>query len=173
MVMIQTEKDNVSSLTIMMMTISNKYNLGFFPFQVYLRLNNVDKQKCIETLKKWNTTFKSIVVNGFKDTNDNIPMKMRINEEMDVNESDNLCTTSVSVYLMNITNPSTGQQYFDYGYPSINGKREFVISINNFGDTENLLEVIKAELARNMNHLSINLEIENPLEVLNQSKMEK
>jgi hypothetical protein len=80
MVMIQTDKNNVSTLTNMMKVISKKCNLGFFQFLVYLGLNYTDKQKCIEALKRWSTTFKSIVVDGFNDTNNNIPMKMRIND---------------------------------------------------------------------------------------------
>jgi hypothetical protein len=92
---------------------------------------------------------------------------------MEVNENYELYTTSVSDYHRNMVNQSTGQKYFDCVYPSIMGKREFVISTDNCGDTESLLEVIKGELARTMNRLSIKLEFKNPLEVLQQSKMDK
>jgi hypothetical protein len=173
MVMVQTDKNNVTNLTNMMKTASRQYNLGFFPFQTYLGLNSECKKQCINNLKKWNSTFKSICVEGFNNNNDNVPMKVRDNEEMSTVEDDELYTTSVSNYLRNLINPTTGNKFFDYVFPTILNTREFVISTDNCGDTESFLEVIKGEMARDMNRLSMKLEFKNPAAVLHDSEMVK
>jgi hypothetical protein len=169
----QTDKDSVITLTNMMKSASKQYNLGFFPCKMYLGLNSECKQQCISELMKWNSTFKSITINGFNNNNDNVPMKIRGNEEMSTVKDDDLYTTSVSDYLRTLVNPTTGKKFFDYVFPTILGKREFVVSTDNCGDTKSFLEAIKGEMARYMNILSIKLEFQNPFEALQESKMTK
>jgi hypothetical protein len=48
---------------------------------------------------------------------------------------------------------------FDFVFPSILGKREFVINLDNYGDAESYLDKIHGELAQVMSAESIKLEL--------------
>jgi hypothetical protein len=58
---------------------------------------------------------------------------------------------------------------FDYVYPSILGKREFMISEDNYGDVENYLTNLFGELAQHMSIQAINNEFEDPINAVKAS----
>jgi hypothetical protein len=133
MVMIQSDKEHVSILSKMLTRTSEENSLGYFSWHRYCLLSTGERQTIINGIKRWNTLFKSVVVDGFNDTGDNVPMKTKMDKETKTNDdSDWLYTTSVSDYLRQIKNPTTGVKFFDYVYPSIMGQREFVVSTKNF-----------------------------------------
>jgi hypothetical protein len=47
-----------------------------FPWRKYMRLSMVQRHDLLSDLQTWNTFFKSIVVRGFQDNEDNVPMQM-------------------------------------------------------------------------------------------------
>jgi hypothetical protein len=54
---------------------------------------------------------------------------------------------TITDYLYKMVHPITKEKLFDYVYPSIMGKREFIVSTANSGDAENYLKFLKGELA--------------------------
>jgi hypothetical protein len=92
----------------------------------------------------------SIVVDGFIDNDDDNKMNLVDDNNTDL-ASDNIYPDmKVAEYLQQLVHPVTKNQMFDYVYPSVMGKREFIISNDNFGDIENYLALLIGELASNM-----------------------
>jgi hypothetical protein len=80
---------------------------------------------------------------------------------------------TVTEYLRQMRHPTTGQVIFDHVNPTINGKREFLITRNNSGDAETLLKVIQEEIARKVNIEAIQREFINELEVMEEMEDEE
>jgi hypothetical protein len=118
-------------------------------------MRNRKKITIYQENKKWNGIFQSVVVDGFWDNNDQVRMHQNkvIIEDEDIDqmvENDAKYSPTVSEYLRNVIHPILGQKMFDHVYPTILGKREFIILVDEYGDIENYLEVVTGELAREM-----------------------
>jgi hypothetical protein len=86
-------------------------------------------------LRIWNYHFKSVVLDGFVDNNDMVQIHNNITED----EEDMESTISVSDYLKNLVNPANNEVMFEFVYPAINGKREFIMTVNQLGEVNNFL----------------------------------
>jgi hypothetical protein len=73
--------------------------------------------------------------------------------------------STVSDYLHNMLHPITKHVMFEFVYPTIMGKREFMVSNENYGDAEDLLKVIKGELARQMTFEAIQQEFDDEIDI--------
>jgi hypothetical protein len=171
-VMIQSNQEDVATLTEMLLDINDESKLVFFPWSVFVKAPNLERQSVVDKNRKWNNLFHSIVVNGFIDNNDDNKMNY-----IDP-ESDNICDgrckdMSVAEYLQQLTHPITKNTMFDYVYPSVLGKREFIISDDNFGDVENYLALLIGELSREMTYDAIMSEFSDPDYAVNQSQRNK
>jgi hypothetical protein len=167
LVMVQTDKDNVGILTKILQKASKDHDLGFFPWHEYMRLSNIEKQMCLSELRMWNDKYKTIVVNGFNNNEDNVPMQMG-EFDKETKKLHTLNNISVSDYLRQVTHPVNGKLMFEYVFPTILGAREFIINVENYGDAESYLEEVQGELARVMSAKSITLEFSKPSEAFRQ-----
>jgi hypothetical protein len=145
LVMVQSKAEDVETLTLQIQAINEIHMIVFFPWEEFIKITNDKKQTIITDYRQWNYMYKSIVVPGFVDNDDNIPMWVDIN-------------TSVSDYLLDKLHPITGRKMFEFVYPSILGKREFIVFIDNFGDSETYLKYVIGEFAKLMPHSSLELE---------------
>jgi hypothetical protein len=126
----------------------------------------------VEENRKWNNLFYSIVVDGFIDNNNNNKMNL-IEDNSEIFQDISSLDMSVAEYLQQLLHPITRNAMFNYVYPSVLGKREFIISEDNFGDMENYLALSIGEVSREMTYDAIISKFSDPEYAVNQSKRNK
>jgi hypothetical protein len=168
LVMVQSKLEDVEHLCYLIEALDEASMIVFFPWSEYITITQDKKQTVVSNYRKLNYMYRSVVVSGFIDNDDNTPMWDTKNSN-DNSEYKN--TTTVSDYLRSKTHPITGLKMFDYVYPTVLGKREFMISVDNLGDSERYLKNVIGELAKLMCPSSIELEFSCPATVHQQ--MEK
>jgi hypothetical protein len=171
-VMIQSNQEDVATLTEMLININDESKLVFFPWSVFVKAPSLERQSVVEENRKWNNLFHSIVVDGFIDNDDDNKMNF-IEDESENTPNGFSLDMSVAEYLQQLLHPITRNTMFDYVYPSVLGKREFIISEDNFGDIENYLALLIGELSREMTDDAIIAEFSNPEYAVNQAKRNK
>jgi hypothetical protein len=171
-VMIQSDKKDIATLTEMLIEINDDTKLVFFPWSVFVKAPSLERQSVVDENRKWNNLFHSVVVDGFIDNDDNNKMNL-IEDTSDSSADTSHPNMLVSEYLQNLLHPITKNTMFDYVYPSCMGKREFIISNDNFGDIENYLALLIGELAREMSIDSIIAEFCDSEYAISQSKRGK
>jgi hypothetical protein len=170
LVMIQCNKDDSDLLLKMLMMKKHREKFIFMPWFVYHTTEQHLKQTIMNDHRLWNITFKSIVVTGFKDNNDKIKMGTNTYIKNQGMEEPTIEDMSVTEYLRNLKHPVTRHNMFDCVYPSIDGKREFIITRTNSGDTETYLRNVRGELARQMGPESLQHEFTGVAEVLREAE---
>jgi hypothetical protein len=78
----------------------------FFPWYRYGKLELDKKQTVLDENRKWNCLFRSVVVNGFINNNDNVPMWAA----SEPGEQLKATTTTVADYLISKVHPHYWQQ---------------------------------------------------------------
>jgi hypothetical protein len=106
MVMVQSDKVDANKLTTLLQEISKKNNIGYIPWEKYTELTLNKKQQVIKASRLWNNTFKSLVIDGFNDNDDNVPMLIKTRNSTETDEGNYLYTTSVSDYLRQLEHPT-------------------------------------------------------------------
>jgi hypothetical protein len=168
-VMIQSAEEDVSELQQMLIYLTTQNKMVFYPWSNFANIEFDQKQTTINDNRQWNFLFKSIVISGFKDNNDDIKMNhIEMGEELEYN--DLFPNMTITDYLYQLVHPITNKKLFDYVYPSTMGQREFIVSTAKSGDAENYLKCLIGELAREMSFDAINSEFENPTFAIQQAK---
>lgn len=160
-VMLQSSKDDVPELTKLLLDLVAEANLMFFPWKWYQTMTLEKRLTIFNDNRNWNFHYKSIIVTGFMDNDDNVQIKN--NNEGKRDDED---TISVSEYLRNITHPLSKDRIFEYVYPTTNGTREFIVNINNIGEAENYVNYLKGQLAKDMEPGAIIAELKSPSEAM-------
>jgi hypothetical protein len=132
--MVQTSALN-DTKTEMITDDKYKTSIPFLPWKAYNACENGKKITLFQEDKKWNNIFRSVVVEGFIDNGDNLQMhqnKVAYDDKHidQMVQNDAKYNPTVSEYLRNITHPLLGHNMFDYVYPSIMGKRDFIILVD-------------------------------------------
>jgi hypothetical protein len=126
--------------------------LSFFPMTDYT--SGCSQEQKTTIIKRINTRmahYRSILIGGFCDNDDNVPMVFN-----DENQNNNiLTTTGVTEYLSKCIKNSNGDNLFHHVYPPQNGMREVVVKLINFSQAISFRKVAHGELARNMDAASI------------------
>jgi hypothetical protein len=168
-VMIQSAEEDVSELKQMLIYLTTQNKMVFYPWSNFANIEFDQKQTTINDNRRWNFLFKSIVISGFKDNNDDIKMNhIEMGEELEYNNL--FPNMTITDYLYQLVHPITNKKLFDYVYPSTMGQQEFIVSTANSGDAENYLKCLIGELAREMSFDAINSEFENPTFAIQQAK---
>jgi hypothetical protein len=163
LVMIQSHPMHVDLLARHFRDLSDKDYINFFPWSSYVTMKPGKKYTLLQELKQWSSMFRSILVEGFKNNHDKTNMQEIDEEQMLENDNPNpLQNTTVSDYLRNEVKSVTNNELFEYVYPTILGTREFLVTVENYGDAKEYTNLIFTELSRNMTTKSINLEFQNP-----------
>jgi hypothetical protein len=150
--------------------VSEQGHIHYFPFNVFNTLPKGKKMTIISEMKKWNSAFRCLTLDGFDEDNNVIPMQWRNDDTPDHVTKNFWEKTSITEYLQNHVKSATGDNLFEFVYPQINGTREFLIYWENFGDAQTYMANARGELARNMNVRSINAIFLNPKEAYELSK---
>jgi hypothetical protein len=168
LVMVQSRKEDVSQLSRMLLQVEDKNKVTFFPWQSFQAVTDTKRQTLINDYKRWNTTFKSFLADGFKDNEQDVIMGTPYGNKEYTDQEKGLHQLTVSDYLRQIVHPISKLKMFDYVYPAVLGKREFIISVDTYGDVESFLSVIQGELARIMDPTSIQKEFQSPFTAISQ-----
>jgi hypothetical protein len=135
----------------MLSDIKDEDKLVFFPWPRYVKLTPDRQQTILNEQHAWSYNYKSVVVGRFQQNNNNVHMRKT--------------NSTVSDYLHNMLHPITKEKMFEFVYPTRMGKREFIVSNENYGDAEDLLRVIKGELARQMSFGAIQQEFDKEINI--------
>jgi hypothetical protein len=145
----------------------------FFPFQSFLNMEDGKKFTVVNNQNKFTNEHRSLLLNGFIDNDDNIPMFVEDEEEMELSEQEmELSKTTVSNYLRYNIRATGGEPLFSYVYPPIKGVREFLVTINNYYDALSYLESGRVELVRMMNPAAAELILEDADEAMDLAVIE-
>jgi hypothetical protein len=167
--MIKCDKKNVVEIVKVLNKIVHPC-INFFSFQSFLNMTPGKKLTVVLDQYNWSTNYRSLLLNGFKDNEDNIPMYVEEDDDMDLTEEEEeLKNTSVSNYLRYHVRASNGEPLSEYVYPPCNGTREFLVTVANFYDGLNYMEVGRGELCRMMNDNATQAVFINPDEAITMS----
>jgi hypothetical protein len=154
--MLKCDKLHLSSLTRMFREIDETH-IKFFPWNSYAILQAGQKLTIINRQLSYANSYRSLLLTGFKDHNDNITMKMIDPDDMEIKpDDDKLNDVLVADYLRYYTQSSQGTNLFEYVFPPFSGDtREFIVKTSLVAEAASYLEYGKGELARHMSATSI------------------
>jgi hypothetical protein len=158
-VMVKCDKDNFDELLDMFRTLNHENTIKFFPWKEFTSMNSVVRDIAFQKVFKFNKLFRSVKISGFKDNEDNIPMKYKIKQTGQIENdthTDPLETMVVSDYLSSIM-AGTKTKLFDHVYEPIGGIRDTLVHVDNYTEAKEFAIVALPELARNMNAASRSL----------------
>jgi hypothetical protein len=135
--------------------------LSFFPMTDYSPgCSQEQKTTIIHRINARANQYRSILIGGFCDNEDNVPMIFN-----DEHQTDNILTkTSVTEYLSTHVKNSNGDNLFHFVYPPHNGIREAVVKLQNFSQALSFRKVAHGELARQMDIVAIDKVFQDPVQ---------
>jgi hypothetical protein len=175
-VMINCDKDNIQKLKDNFQELHDTDMLRFYPWKEFIGLPNNLKSVAIKRQNNFVNSFRSVLLRGFIDNNNNVPMIMIDEEDENEDITDLLVDPeyqhgfdklSVSDYLSNYIFSGDGTLLFEMVYPPIDGVRETVVRKHHFAEALEYADLVHGELGRFMNQTSISLVFENPGKALN------
>jgi hypothetical protein len=137
---------------------NNEKTIAFFPMSDCLSCTQDQKTTIVKRVNGWRAHYRSILINGFIDNDNNVPMVYNKDKEPDNNLSD----VSVTDYLNNYVKNSQGENLFHHVYPPQNGIRQVVVKLVNFSHAASYIKVIHGELAREMDLEAQDLVFDDP-----------
>jgi hypothetical protein len=167
-VMIKCDRDDISTLKPMFQSLHEQDIIKFFSWQEFTSLNSVLRDTAFQKIFAFNKYFRSVTIQGFKDNDDNVPMKYRIKQsgqQETPGETDPLESMLVSDYLGTYT-AGNGTKLFDHVYEPIKGTRDTMVLVDNHKEAQMFSEVALIELSREMTSASRIMVFENPEEVV-------
>jgi hypothetical protein len=170
--MIKVDKKHLATLTKILCELP-KRQCKFFPWLSYVSLEPGQKLTVINEQISYASVFRSLILRGFKDTNDNVVMyKNDMVTNTCPNESQHpLSKVLVTDYLRYHVKNSKGNPLFEYVFPPGNtDTRDFLVSIQNLGEAAGYLEAALGELARNMSTQSIREVFLDPIQAIEEAK---
>jgi hypothetical protein len=154
--MIKCDKVHLSTLTRMFCAVDENY-IKFFPWNSYAIQQEGQKLTIIKRQLQYTNSFRNLLLTGFKDHDDNIPMKLPNPDDMEIKPADDeLNDVLVTDYFRYYVQSSLGTNLFEYVFPPYSGNtREFIVKVAFVAEAASYLEFGKGELARNMTPESI------------------
>jgi hypothetical protein len=132
--------------------------IKFFPMTDYTSCLPEQKTTIVKRINTWRAHFRSILIHGFCDNDNNVPMVYD-----NTNDQDNiLTTTSVTDYMENYVKNSNGEKLFYYVYPPQFGIREVVVKLINYSQAASYAKIALGEIARNMDVAAIEKVFQDP-----------
>jgi hypothetical protein len=155
-VIVKCDRENFEELLDIFRTLHQQNTNKFFPWKEFTSMNSVVRDMAFQKVFKFNKLFRSVKISGFKDNEDNIPMKYKIKQTGQVeNQSptDPLETMVVSDYMSTLL-AGNKTKLFDHVYEPIGGIRDTLVHVDNFTEAKEFATVALADIARNMNAAS-------------------
>jgi hypothetical protein len=168
--MVKCDKMHLTTLTRMFRDIDENH-IKFFPWNSYAILQAGQKLTIINRQLSYANSYRSLLLNGFKDHTDNITMKLLDPDDMEIKPNDDeLNDVLVTDYLRYYVHSSQGNNLFEYVFPPYSGEvREFIVKVSLVAEAASFLEYGKGELARHMSNISIEAVFVDPEEAYMES----
>jgi hypothetical protein len=183
-VMVNCDIENEQILKVMLDSLHKNEQLEFYPWKEYVGLPIELKEVLIRKQNNFLNNYRTIILSGFIDNDDNVPMYMVDEEELeDLHIAIKNGTTDkynskaynegfeslgVTEYLQNYIFSGDKTTLFEKVYPPIEGMREVVLKRIHLAEALDFSEVFRGELARCMNSTAIALVFNDPTRALNE-----
>jgi hypothetical protein len=135
--------------------LDEENKIKFFSWKEFTSLPPDLRDTAFKKQLMFNKTYKSVVLSGFKDNDDNVKMIYKIQQTGSIEESedkrDTLEDIYVTDYLQEWIPAGTGTPLFYHVYEPIEGQRDTMVHIDNYAEASDYAKVCLRELARVMN----------------------
>jgi hypothetical protein len=134
-VMIKCDKQNINQLINDFDNLNRGGVWKFFLFNLFNVFTPGEKVIVIKNLVHWCTNHRSLLLKGFSNNKYHIKM-IQAHQQQDMTEntttdsSNILQQTAWGDYLRNRIKASNGEPMLEYGYPLIDGTREFIVALH-------------------------------------------
>jgi hypothetical protein len=145
-VLIKCDKSVVETLVQDFEELHAEKTLSFFLWQDFLYLTTEQQTTLVQQINHWRGSFRSILIPGFIDHNDNVPMWFNPIDDCE----EKLSKIGVTEYMQNMVKNGNGENLFHYVYPPQRGIRETIVQLQNFPQALSYAKVCLGELARDM-----------------------
>jgi hypothetical protein len=154
-VMIKCDEEDYDVLQDHFLTLNTQQVLNFFPWKEFTSLNDPLRDTAFQKAFNFNKNYRSVTMGGFRDNEDNIPMRYKVRHTGQVENAvtDPMGTMLVSDYLGTLT-AANGTKLFSHVYEPIAGFRDTLVHVDNFTEAKEFAKVALNELGREMNSAS-------------------
>jgi hypothetical protein len=156
-VLIQSDEKNRDILKQMLEEMHAAKLVSFFPWTCFMSCKPEQKSTVVKRINTRRANYRSLLISGFRDNDDNIPMKLS-----NSNDDDKLTKIGVTEFLQTMVKTSGGEKLFHYVYPPYYGTREVIVTLQNFSQALSYTQIAHGELARNMDDEAIEEVFLNP-----------
>jgi hypothetical protein len=132
--------------------------IKFFSMNEFQSCLPGQKLKMVKTINEWSAACRSLLITGFIDNDDDVPMAF--NEERYPDEP--LTKISVTDFLANMVKAGDGKTLFHKVYPPFRGTREVLCELHQFAQAHSYSKVALGELSRTMDKEAMMLVFEEP-----------
>jgi hypothetical protein len=175
-IMAKCDPEHYEILKKMFQDLHDNKIITVFQWKEFLGLNPNVKSIAVHKQIMFNRKYRSVRLVGFKDNEDNIPMKYKpettgthttVTTNINTNETYNATTTEedpltnmlVSDYIGSIQS-GNGTFLFRHVYEPVDGQRDTLVHIDNYTEALEFAKVVIPELAREMSYTTKSLVIE-------------
>jgi hypothetical protein len=138
-------------------------HVKLYPWNSFSCLSPGQKLTIVNEQINYATIYRSLILKGFKDSQDNITMKSE-------NSSSKYNDVLITDYLRYHVKTSNNDNMFMYIFPPHGtDTREFLVKLEYFGGATSYLEVARGKLARNMSPDAIRSVFEEPHKAIKES----
>jgi hypothetical protein len=174
-VMINSDKRNVQELKEIFADLHKEECLKFYPWIDFLVLPMELKELAIKKQNIFTNSYRSVLLQGFIDKDNNVPMIMHdevdesnIEDEMiDVEYQEDFDKIGITEYLSTRIFSGDMTLLFEHVYAPIDGIRETIVRKHHFAEAMEFADKHHGELARFMNQISVSLVFADPAKALN------
>jgi hypothetical protein len=153
-VMVKCDKENYEELLRMFNNLHEEKTLRFFAWKEFTSLNYMLRDVAFQKILNFNKHFRSVKLSGFRDNEDNIPMKLKMTSTANTGKDDPkdpLEGMLVSDFICTIL-AGNKSKMFEHVYEPIGGVRDTLVHIDNYTEAKEFAKVALAEIARSMTH---------------------
>jgi hypothetical protein len=167
-VMVKCDQVDLSPLKEMFQSLHDQGTIKFLSWQEFTSLNTELRDTAFQKLFNFNKHFRSVTITGFKDNDDNVPIKYRIKQsgqQEGTNPPDPLESILVSNYL-GTYKAGNSSILFKHVYEPIKGIRDTTVHVDNYKEAQAFSAVALIELSREMTAASRLMVFEDPESVV-------
>jgi hypothetical protein len=142
--MITCDKKYLLTLTKLLIDLQDDH-CKFFPWNEFICLSPGQKLTVINDQVQYTTVFRSLILKGFCDHDDDIPMQLQDSNDMDTTSLP-LENVTVTDYLRYHVKSSKGSNLFEYVFPTYTtDTRELLVRLDCLGEAASYLEVARGQ----------------------------
>jgi hypothetical protein len=164
-VMVKCDPENFITLQSMFNNLDEQKITKFFAWKEFMSMSVQVRDVAFQKQVRFNKTYRSVTIKGFKDNEDNVPMIYKFpltgSIEQQEDQKDPLESVYVTDYLQDWITAGNGSNLFHHVYEPIDGKRNTIVHVDNLAEAADYANIALSELARVMNAPAKTMDIEN------------